>query len=299
MLAVNADDINELTYPLYGSFKLDGIRCYCAALVPPPGDSCVPLTRTLKILPNAHVRDKLAKLPPGFDGELMCVGGFQAVQSAFMTRHGFPEFTYNVFDWVPDSWERAPYCERLLRLQDMCIRALKEEHHFVRFLNQRTLHNPDEVHAMTQEAWTEGHEGLILRSMHGHYKFGRSTLRERLLLKVKQFEDAEAEVIGFEELVRNENEPERNALGYQERSSHKENMVPGGTLGALKVRDHAGVEFCIGTGFTQTQRDLIWAERNNHMGRIVKYRHQPHGRLHLPRIPTFLGFRDREDMSYE
>lgn len=303
MLAVPAGDLSQLSYPLYGSYKLDGIRCYTADLVPSPGDRCVPLSRTLKIIPNAHIRDKLSKLPPGLDGELMVSGSFQDVQSRIMSRHGMPDFTYNVFDYCPEGWENRLYVDRLCRLHEHCIQELKDGHDFLRFVKQEVLRNQAEVDALTQQAWAEGHEGLILRSMHGHYKFGRSTLKEGLLLKVKQFEDGEARIIGYQPRYRNKNEAEINALGYQERSSHKAGMVYDNALGAFAVRDiKTGQQFFVGTGFTEEQRIKFWPspettpETDPYIGKIIKYRHQPQGAKDLPRTPVFLGFRDEGDM---
>jgi DNA ligase-1 len=57
-----------------------------------------------------------------------------------------------------------------------------------------------------------------------------------------------------------------------------------------------GVEFDIGTGFTESQRQLLWAQGDNLMGKIVKYKSQPTGVKDKPRFPVFLGFRDKVDM---
>ena len=42
-----------------------------------------------------------------------------------------------------------------------------------------------------------GYEGLMLRDPNGIYKFGRSSVKENILLKVKEFMDDEAEIIAF------------------------------------------------------------------------------------------------------
>lgn len=76
----------------------------------------------------------------------------------------------------------------------------------------------------------EGYEGTILRSPSGLYKYGRSTVKEAYLLKMKIFQDEEFEVVGFIEMNHNRNEATKDALGNTERSSHRENMIPSGTL---------------------------------------------------------------------
>lgn len=301
LLAVPVEDYDKLKYPLYASFKFDGIRCYCAEMVPPPGDSCVPVTRSLKILPNMYTRDKLSKLPPGFDGELMCGTKFQDCQKGFMTRSGTPDFKYHVFDYVPnDQWSREPYWQRLAKLWDE-VAQLREEFPWLVFVKQETVNNPEGIEELEEIAIESEHEGLILRSSSGHYKYGRSTFNEHLLLKVKQFEDREAAIVDCVPRFRNNNAPIINALGYQERSSHKENMVQDEALGSLVVEDEKfpGHQFQIGSGFTEEDRIQLWKYRGSVLkkGRLVKYKYQPHGTKDVPRTPIFIGFRDEEDLS--
>ena len=132
----------------------------------------------------------------------------------------------------------------------------------------------------------------MIRDISGLYKFGRSTAKEGILGKVKRFADAEAEIVGIEELHRNGNAAEINALGHTERSTAAAGLVPAGTLGALIVRAEGFAEsFKIGTGYTAAQRDSLWADRASLPGRLVKFKHQPAGAKDAPRFPVFLGFR--------
>ena len=118
-------------------------------------------------------------------------------------------------------------------------------------------------------------------------------------MKIKRFEDSEAVIVGFEELLINNNEPFTGELGQTKRQHLQENKSAGGTLGALVVRDiKTDIKFNIGTGFTDQDRECIWANRHNSLGDIVKYKYQPHGSVEKPRSPVFLGFRGKEDMSY-
>jgi DNA ligase-1 len=54
--------------------------------------------------------------------------------------------------------------------------------------------------------------------------------------------------------------------------------------------------FKIGTGFDDATRHLLWAQRDELFGRIVKFKSMLHGTLDAPRHPVFLGFR-AEDYS--
>ena len=140
----------------------------------------------------------------------------------------------------------------------------------------------------------------MVRSLGGPYKQGRSTEKEGYLLKIKRFEDAEAEVIGFEERMHNGNSATTNALGRTERSSHKENLIGRGDLGALTVKGlqapYKGVEFNIGSGFDDQERMSIWQNKSEYVGKIVKFRYFPLGSKDRPRFPTFEGWRHKEDM---
>ncbi|MNG11564.1 DNA ligase [compost metagenome] len=131
----------------------------------------------------------------------------------------------------------------------------------------------------------------MVRQADGKYKQGRSTLREGILLKLKRFNSAECIVTGFEELMHNANEAKINETGHTDRSSHKENLVPMNTLGALLVKDiESGVDFAIGTGYTAAQRKEIWDNRRQWLGKIVTYTHFAVGSGYdKPRFPVFKG----------
>ena len=143
-----------------------------------------------------------------------------------------------------------------------------------------------------------GFEGVMIRKGDGRYKFGRSTSNEGYLLKWKRFTDSEAEVLGFVEQNHNANEKEKDALGHSKRSQHKENLIPVGALGSLLVRDiRTKIDFGVGTGFNEADREHLWKIRKSLIGKIIKYRYQPVGVKEAPRFPVFLSFRHGEDMS--
>jgi DNA ligase-1 len=97
--------------------------------------------------------------------------------------------------------------------------------------------------------------------------------------------------------MHNGNEATTNALGRTERSSHKANLVPVGTLGALVCSSPkwAGT-FNLGTGFTDALRAEIWANRDSWRGATVRFKYQSIGTKDLPRIPVFQGRRDTRDL---
>jgi DNA ligase-1 len=282
-------ELTQLRYPLFGSFKLDGIR---AVSLPERGL----VSRKLIAIPNHHVREALSQ--PKFlhlDGELVAGeahadDAYRVTMSAVMTEGGTPQVTFWVFDHfeTPDH----PFDKRYGRLSRRVVEAAPGV--FVARLTQQLLSSESEVLAYEELALSLGYEGVMLRDPTGAYKFGRSTSREGNLLKLKRFEDSEALVLGLVEQKHNANEATINELGRTKRSSHKANKIPKGTTGALQVRDvKTGVEFEIGTGLDDMTRAAFWEKPP--VGQIIKYKFQPTGVKDKPRFPVFLGLRDRRD----
>jgi DNA ligase 1 len=277
MLAVNCE-LENLKYPVLCTFKYDGIRC-----VRKDGQA---LSRKLKPIPNNYVREKLEEeidCEYDLDGELICEGGFNTIQSSIMKGEGRPKFKYYIFDVITE----LPYVDRMsllksLELPNFCEKVLPVQ-----------ISTPEELRGYEEAAIDLGYEGVMLRSPYGPYKFGRSTLREAYLLKLKRFTDAEGIVEDVEEMMHNENPAEINELGLTKRSTHKEGMRPAGILGAFIVRyDNNLVK--VSTGLTMEQRQEYWHE--NCIGKIVKFKFQESGKKELPRFPVFIGFRHPDDM---
>lgn len=290
MLAVNFDP-NQLKFPVFATPKIDGIRCIKVS-----GQA---LSRTFKPIPNHHIRNLIEMyLPDGVDGELISGKNFQESSSAVMTRDGSPFFTYVIFDFVINGDIAMSYEERMFYLNEMFMRLDAPAYKFVTALLPKPLLNIQELQEYEESCVNSGYEGVMLRNPNGPYKCGRSTVREGYLLKVKRFEDAEATVIGFEELMHNANEATIDALGYTDRATCKENLQGMNTLGSLKVMDcKTNAVFSVGTGFDADQRKKIWSNRDQYLGKTITYKFQPHGVKDLPRCPVFKGFRDLIDIS--
>ena len=58
----------------------------------------------------------------------------------------------------------------------------------------------------------------------------------------------------------------------------------------------SGVVFSIGSGFTESQRADMYANRDTLPGRLVKYKSFNIGVKEKPRFPIFLGFRSPLDL---
>ena len=282
--------LDKINFPVYVSTKFDGIR----ALVI---DSVV-YSRSLKPIRNKHVQRLFGKQEyNGFDGELV-VGDiyakdvFQKTTSGVMSEDGEPDVTFHVFDlWSIPTFD---YEYRQRYLQEILLDEDKEYPSIV-YAMIHLCKNIDDLTFFLEHERNVGGEGLICRSPSGIYKYGRSTPKEQLSIKLKFFEVGEFEVIGFEERMHNTNEATTNELGYTERSSCKENLIPMNTLGSLVLK-YGDSEFRCGTGFNDAQRKEIWEDKEYYLGKLASIRYMSVGQIMLPRIPSFHGFRDKDDI---
>ena len=293
-------DPAKLVYPVYASPKLDGIR---GSVV---GGKL--LSRSLKPIPNKHVYDLLSDPAfEGFDGELIAGSptspdAMREATSFFMSHNKVQPFSYYVFDLHDmavgfESRNAQLKARHAAATAEILNRRMVDGVKIVH-LPQTLIRSDAELIEFEERQIGFGYEGVILRAVHGVYKYGRSTVNEGILLKVKRFTDGEATIVGFEEQMHNGNEATTNELGRTKRSSHKENKHGKGTLGALVVRDLvSGIEFNIGTGMNDGVREFIWANRDDHAGKIVKYKSFEVGVKDKPRHPVYLGLRSSLDMS--
>ena len=270
--------------------KLDGIRCMI--------QDGIALSRSLKPIRNEHVQYILGReIFNGLDGELI-VGDptasdvYRTTTSNIMRSTGSPNFIFWIFDYFT---HHHTYDSRLFELHHVDPTGI---HPHIHILESVTVTNMAELYKYEEKCLDKGYEGIILRDPKAMYKHGRSTAKEGGLLKVKRFCDSEATILGMEEKMHNGNEATTNELGRTQRSSHKENKVPMGTLGALVCKDtHSGIQFNIGTGFTDQVRDQLWKYKDGLIGQTIKYKSFKIGVKDAPRHPVYLGMRDDDDIS--
>lgn len=282
----------ELEKGFLVSPKIDGIRGFVR--------EGVVYSRTWKPIPNVHVQRMFGKPQfNGLDGELTLAhwkdfNTYNDNQSAIMTEQGPENIWFNVFDkyTIPE----ARFFHRT-RLAKEVVDSIPNPMNQMAYLEHAVVSTIDELLEHEERAVVMGAEGLMGRHPNGLYKLGRSTFIEQGLIKLKRFEDGEAEIIGFTELQRNQNEATIDARGFQVRSAHKAGKANADTLGLFRVRDViSGIEFECGSGLDDATRDEVWQNRDSYLGRFIKYKSQPHGVKEKPRSPIFLGFRSKGDM---
>lgn len=262
---VHAADYDHLRFPLLGSPKFDGIRCLNHDFLGPvTGGSD---RRGFKPVVNRHVMQMVGSLPPCLDGELIPITDgdtFNEAQRRFMTKDGAPDFVYWVFDYFaePDK----PYRERLA---DLMLLDLPD---WCRVVETVRLDNARQVREYASEQIISGFEGAMLRHPDEPYKQGRARIPNCGMLKVKDFQDAEGQVIDYREQKNNQGDTT-------------------GTLGALKIKADGFGVFWISSGIDNATRDAVWSAKGNFICRTITFKFQPSGSVRLPRFPVFKGFR--------
>lgn len=312
MLASDYDE-SKIRFPVIAQPKIDGVRALNMAGT---------LTgRSLKKHANRHVTGYFSHSSlAGFDGEMaaehechpdLC----RLTTSALSTIEGAPWILWHVFDYVTPETASLPYSQRLVAMAAR-VAALRADPH-LHDLSHHLRCIPSVMCASLEQllevdsTWLDmGYEGTIIRDPQGMHKQGRSTVKEGGLLRIKRFIDFEVEVTEIIEGVTNTNEAQTNELGLQFRSTHQENMVPNGMVGAMMGRiikdvvDAKGaVLFAegsivkIGAGsMTHDDRVRYFKEPNLLIGQIAKSKMFPKGVKDKPRFPTFQSIRSKSDL---
>ena len=282
------DKLESLTYPVLVSEKIDGIRC----LITDEG----PRTRSFKLIPNLILRSLLSRIPFMYDGELIGEGlNYNETQSLVLSREWNPSrpvILFKVFDNLGTTNES--YMD--LDFYDRKERVYKYDYEdcgyqlYVRPVEQVLCYNRTDIERHYRY-YLENlkSEGIMIRSLDGRYKEGRSTLREGILIKLKPEDKDKGTVIGFEPLKSNLNPQEQDNFGLSKRSSSQGGLITLELVGNLIVRTEKWGEISIGSGMTQDQRKLWFDNPDLIVGKIVEYKYQSLGMKNKPRFPVLIG----------
>ena len=232
------------------SEKLDGVRAFWT------GQQL--LTRGGQVI--AAPAWFVAKFPrQALDGELW-LGRNQFAQTLSIVSKAqavdaqWQQIRYHIFE-LPNA--PGTFTERIQAMQAL---SAKHQSPYLQVIPQFRLANHAELMTRLTALEQQGAEGLMLHHQDAHYKTGRSSD----LLKLKSYQDTEAEVIGY-----------RPGKGkYQ------------GMVGALVVKTPDGKTFAIGSGLTDALR-----QNPPPLGTMVTYRYNGFTNKGLPRFARFLRIR--------
>jgi ATP-dependent DNA ligase len=260
--------------------KLDGVRSR-AVHIPGSIDSSYMLLTSEEnsIYHMDHIRKELNYLNSTreFDGELYAHHlDFDEITSrALRDINPHPlrqEIEYHIFDIVNSEMQS----HRTGLLIDLSITHANLE--YVKFVPTSLAWSFEEVWDLYEEFVAQGYEGIIVREPFGFYKRARSTS----IMKFKPKKSDTYKVIGYEEEI-------------------SKDGVPKNQLGSLRLSDSEGNEFFVGSGFTQSLRQELWASRESLPGKLctINYQHKKAGasplryvtlnkERNVPRFPVFV-----------
>ena len=217
-----------------------------------------------------------------------------------MRGHGEPNFTFFVFDCCNDS--RGTYSNRMWDIHHY-IKTMDisdEDAERLKVVCGTVCSSLADVYECERIFLERGYEGAMLRKTDTRYKHGRATPNSMELIKIKRFSEHEAKVIGFEELMSNQNEATIAATGRTKRSNHKAGMVPMGVCGALLCEgiwdDGTPFTVSISAGSVELDAKHIWENQSEYLGRWANFKYLPYGMKDSPRHPNFLRWRDKGEM---
>ena len=267
-------------------YKYDGVRV--VAIV--KKNKATLYSRNGKIFNNfAHIENALSKPEYNnivFDGEVMS-DDFQALMKQVYRKSGAnTEDAYlALFDMLPlkefnegrsklNSLERKQELNKLSKTFGSEIKLVDYE--IINFDNEQ---GQEKFSEMNKEALEKGFEGLMIKPSNNYYECKRS----HAWLKIKPFIEVTLKVIDIQE-----------GTGKHE-----------GKLGAFSVEGEDDGKFfslSVGSGLTDEQRDMYWADKDRLIGRLIEVRADAitksiegeHFSLRFPRFKSFRGFEKDE-----
>jgi DNA ligase-1 len=232
----------------YMSEKLDGVRAYW------DGDDFYSRNGNLFESPPALRRS----MPRGvhIDGELYAgPGKFNETVSIVRSGVADPSRWQNVRYMAFDLPEHPGLFEdRMAALEQVAMRSSFTA------LKQTLCTSPQHLKQFHDNVKARGIEGTMLREAGSSYERRRS----RTLLKVKDFLDTEARIVGY----------------VPGAGKHK------GRLGAYEAQLSDGTRFSVGTGLSDKERS-----RPLPVGTIIVVRYQELTPAGVPRFPSYIGVR--------
>jgi DNA ligase-1 len=318
-LAVDiAPDFKGMRFPVWGFRKVDGVRgCHVTGKF---------TGRSLEDLANTALVEKFSDpVFEGFDGELTIDGYLTnrtlpahltapdkpgdkpktlcslttGITSRGKLRKGEAELptnvVWNLFDWLHPDVVDLPYEDRYSRLTQIVEQANPA---WVNVLPYVVIEDAEQAQAFIDECLALGYEGAIFRDPKAKHKHGRATAKLNDFWRFKPASVKDCIITGFEEAMENQNEATTNALGRTERSSHKENKVGKGMIGAFLATDVATSQpIRLGPGSATHAQRVEWFNNPDQIcGWPAEYVSLDTGIKDAPRQARFLRRREKTDM---
>lgn len=305
MLAPNEQpNLDELSYSLLASSKMDGIRCifYKGQI----------LSRSLKQIQNRQLREKFEQIRKYSEEKDLILDGeiyspnltFQEITSFVMTQDfedkesikkfgkvmKIPEhLKFYCFDCIENDDFDKPFNKRLERVFLLC-KFFENE---MMYVSHRLIVSKEIIEEEFENQLKNGYEGLILRNPKGKYKCGRGTIKEGLIYKIKPFLDFDGKIIDVIQATKVDDNAEKsiNELGYSKTSRKKNDRILIEKAAAFLVL-YEGKELKVTIAMTDEEKKDIWKNRDSYIGRWITYKGMLIGAKNVIRHPVFIRFRE-------
>ncbi|NOI57495.1 DNA ligase [Vibrio coralliilyticus] len=229
------------------SEKLDGIRAIW--------DGSKLTTRNGKVI---HAPDWFIKPLPSYavEGELWAGRGkFHIVQQTVLDKvpvePSWKQIDFMLFD-MPQA--AGDYQKRYYNIRYL-VDSIDAPH--IKLVEHTPIRSEQELFHYLDNVSEQKGEGLMLRKVTSRYQAGRSSD----LLKMKKHQDAEGLVVGYK-------------VGKGKYS---------GQMGALLIQLDSGIEFYIGSGFTDEQR-----RQPPKLGSIITFRYNGYTQNGIPKFARYM-----------
>lgn len=306
LLACNEEiNLDEIRYSLLASTKLDGCRCIFK-----DGNM---LTRSLKQVPNKQLQEKFQPLKDYSKNNNVILDGeiysheltFQEIISFFMTEDftdkktvkkfgkimEIPEhLNFYCFDGIKHEQFNEPFGMRVINNVNKWCQLFPN---LMTEVKQTVVYNKNDTITYFEEVLEQGYEGLILRDPEGRYKFGRCTLKEGLIYKLKKFLDFDGQIIDIIQATEVDENVEKtiNELGYSKTSRKKDdrNLINKASAVLVKFNNK---DLKVTLAMTDEEKNEIWNNKEKYINKWITYKAMIIGSKDVPRHPVFLRFRD-------
>jgi DNA ligase-1 len=283
-------DLSTLKFPLLASYKLDGIRCIFK-------DGQM-FSRSLKQFPNTALKASFSDLAIlSKDRNIILDGELLAKSLVFndlsgLIRQLYKELPEDLYFYCFDAIHNEEF-NQSFRTRTSLLEISGIAHPRFKILTQWAVSSVEEVTNLYESALAWGCDGLILRDPNGRYKFGRGTIKEGLIYKLKPFQTFDAEIIGVTQATeaREGSEKKINELGRSVTSKKKDDRVLIEKASAFVVL-HNGIELKVTIAMTDVEKESIWQNRERYIGKMIEYKGMLVGAKDLPRHPVFIRFRE-------
>lgn len=306
-----AKDIDEdrLYFPLLAQPKIDGSMAFV--------QNGKLYARSLKQHENKYVTNYYSHPDlEGLRGELIAGDNPTApdlcrnTSSALRTIEGTPYTTFWCFDYITEETKNLPYKERYELLRQKVFDLEDLGWFNIDVVDAELIFNLSHYNEVKDKWLSDGYEGVVCRDPILPHKEGRSSSVKCHLWRYKPYASAEIVVTSIEEGTTNTNEATIDELGHTKRSTHQDNMVPNGTVGAIlgtllnDLKDYSGnviaekgAEVRVSPGeMNHKDRKYYFDNQQEIVGHVVEFEFMSYGLKDKPRFATFKRIRSINDM---